>query len=237
MLKIAITDDEKIETDLLEKYVREWAHFNKNLVNIKSYDCAEAFYFEWEEDKSYDILLLDIQMQELDGIGLAKKIREVDQELKIIFITAVSDFIQEGYDVDAVNYLLKPVKKEKLFQCLDKANKKNLEKQNTILINTPDETRKVLLSDIIYIEADAHFLHIHTRLGEFIVRMSLNEIEAQLLKDEFVKTHRSFIVNIGHITSIQKEILKMDDNNEVPVSRRQYQLINQAFIKYNMKKD
>lgn len=232
MLKIAITDDEKIEVSLLEKYVREWAKLNNILVDIHPFYSGEAFELQWEEDKTFDILLLDIQMHELDGIGLAKKIRQADQVLKIIFITAVSDFIQDGYDVDAINYLLKPIKKERLFQCLDKANIKIEVSQNNIIVETEDETKKILHSDIIYIEAVSHLLHIHTNKEGLVTRMSLNDMEKLLPVDEFIKPHRSFIVNIQHINSIQKDSMKMDNGNEVPISRRQYKFVNQAFIKY-----
>lgn len=230
MLKIAITDDEKLEVALLEKYVREWGKLNGVLVDIHPFYSGEAFEFEWEEDKSFDILLLDIQMSGLDGIELAKRIRQADQELKIIFVTAIIDYIQDGYEVDAVNYLLKPIKKGKLFQCLDKVNKKIELNQKSIIIETEDEIKKIILSDITYIEAVSHFLHIYTIKEEIITRMSLNDLEKLLPKDEFIKSHRSFIVSIKHIISIQKDFMKMDNNSQVPISRRQYKLVNQAFI-------
>lgn len=232
MLKIAITDDEKIEVSLLEKYVKEWGKLNNILVDIHPFYSGEAFEFEWQEDKSFDILLLDIQMNGLDGIELAKKIRQADQELKIIFVTAIVDFIQEGYDVDAINYLLKPVKKDKLFQCLDKASKKIEMSQNSIIIETEGETKKLLHADIIYIEAVSHFLHVYTKKEEIVTRMSLNDIEKLFPQNEFVRCHRAFIVGIQHINSIQRDFMKMENSSEVPISRRQYKLVNQAFIKY-----
>lgn len=235
MIKIAITDDEKVEVLLLEQYVREWAKLNNILVDIHLFYSGEAFEFEWQEDKSFDILLLDIQMQELDGINLAKRIRENDEELKIIFITAISSFIQEGYEVDALNYLLKPVKKERLFQCLDKAIKRIEICQNSIIIETEDETKKILHADIIYIEAVSHFLNIHTLREEIVTRMSLNDLEKLLPEDEFIRCHRSFIAGIRHINSILRDTMKMDNSSEISVSRRQYKFVNQAFIKYFQK--
>lgn len=232
MIKIAITDDEKVEVLLLEHYVREWAKLNNVIADIYPFYSGEAFEFEWNEDKSFDILLLDIQMQELDGINLAKRIRERDEELKIIFITAISDFIQEGYEVDALNYLLKPVKKERLFQCLDRANKKIETNQNSVLVETEDETRKILHSDIIYIEAVSHLLHIHTSSEEAVTRMSLNDMEDQLPEGEFIRSHRSFIAGVRHINSILRDSIKMDNGSEIPMSRRQNKLVNQAFIRY-----
>ena len=108
-MRIAICDDEILQLELLKYYVEKWAKDRGINPSIELFQSAEAFHFEWLEDSSYDIILLDIQMAELSGIELAKLIREKDKHIQIIFVTAISDYIGEGYNVDAINYLIKPL--------------------------------------------------------------------------------------------------------------------------------
>ena len=124
MLKIAVIEDNEVQSRLLKDYANEWANKNNLLPEIKLFSSGEQFWFEFEELSDIDIILLDIQMLRISGIELAKKIRKTKSNAVIIFITGIPDYMQEGYDVEALHYLLKPVKKEKLFDCLDRALKK-----------------------------------------------------------------------------------------------------------------
>src|SRR5699024_8097706 len=103
-MRIAICDDEILQLELLKHYVEKWAIEEGINSSIELFKSAESFHFQWLEDFSYDIILLDIQMAELSGIELAKLIREKDKHIQIIFVTAIPDYIGEGYDVDAINY-------------------------------------------------------------------------------------------------------------------------------------
>ena len=109
MLNIAVCDDELIEIEYLTSLTQEWAKSTKTAVNISGFASAEAFLFRYEEDKNFDILLLDIQMKAMDGIELAEKIRESNSSVQIVFITGFPDYISRGYDVSALHYLIKPV--------------------------------------------------------------------------------------------------------------------------------
>ena len=121
MRKIAICDDESAQAALLEGYVTQWAAQRGETVKLCLFPSAEAFLFAWEEEKDWAVLLLDIQMGGLSGMELAKKLRKADSSLPIIFITGVPDYVEEGYEVEALHYLLKPVRPEKLFSSLDRA--------------------------------------------------------------------------------------------------------------------
>ena len=124
-MRLAICDDEILQLELLKHHVAKWASDKGINTNIELFQSAEAFHFQWLENFSYDIILLDIQMPELSGMELAKLIREKDEHIEIIFVTAIADYIGQGYDVDAINYLIKPISEEKLRKCLNKVvNKK-----------------------------------------------------------------------------------------------------------------
>lgn len=234
-INIAIIDDEKMQVELLKKYVQNWAHEKDTKVTrviTEAFYSAESFDFSWSADKKYNILLLDIQMKGQNGIELAKKIRKEDSITNIIFITAISDYIAEGYDVSAINYLIKPVKEKKLYECLNKAILKIPNQERIILIDVEGEIYRVIQSDIIYIEAFSHSIDINTVNGKYTTRKSISEVEKELDKSIFVRCHRSYIASLKYVKRIGNNQLELDNGNVIPISRRQYTNTNMAFIKY-----
>ena len=231
-MKIAICDDEAIQVKFLSMLIQKWADKNKKSVLIKAFDNADAFQFSWVEDKSFDVLLLDIQMPGQNGMELAKAIRKNDDNLIIIFITGFSDYIDEGYDVSALHYLIKPVKEEKLFLCLDKANDMIKKDIKTILVECGGENFRILQDDIIYIEAFAHSVVISTSIKRYEINESIGELESKLDPVMFFRPHRSFIVGLKYIRKISKNEMTLDSGEKIPVSRRRYQDANRAFINY-----
>ena len=201
-INIAIVDDEKIQVELLEKYVQNWPCEENIRIITEAFYSAENFDFSWSMDKKYDILLLDIQMSGQNGIELAKKIRKEDHRINIIFITAVTDYIQEGYDVSAINYLIKPIKEQKLYECLNRSVCKISKEEKTIISNIDGEVHKVMQKDIIYMEAFAHSIDINTVNGKYTTRKSISTIEKELDENIFIRCHRSYIVGLRYIKRI-----------------------------------
>lgn len=233
IIQIAICDDEKVQVELLKKYLINWAKNKDIRIAIELFYNAESFDFAWSMDKKYNILLLDIEMPGKNGVELAKKIRKQDNLLNVIFITAISDYISEGYDVEAINYLIKPIKEEKLYECLDRAVEKIPIEEKTILIDLEGETIRLLEKDILYIESFSHSVDIRTIEGTYRVRKNIGTMEVELDKDSFIRCHRSYIVNLKHIKRIGKTDIILDDESLIPVSRRQYSNTNIAFMKYH----
>ena len=231
-INIAIIDDEKVQLELLEKYVRNWASEKNIRVITEAFYSAESFDFSWSMDKKYNILLLDIQMSGQNGIELAKKIRKEDNMANIIFITAIPDYIGEGYEVEAINYLIKPIKEEKLYECLDRALQRIPKEEKTILIDVDGEIRRIIQHDILYVEAFSHSIDISTVDGKYTTRKNISAIEKELDENIFIRCHRSYIVGLRYIKRIGKNQLELDNGDLIPVSRRQYSQTNRAFIKY-----
>lgn len=231
MLNIAVCDDERLEIEYLTHLTEEWAHKTKTAVNISGFASAEAFLFKYEENKSFDILLLDIQMKAMDGIELAEKIRENNISIQIVFITGFPDYISSGYDVSALHYLIKPVEKEKLFEVLSKAKDKINKSDKFILISADSESIKISLKDIIYIEAFGHSSCVVCKNGECTVKLPISDI-GKMLDESFIHCHRSYIANLKHISKITKTDIIFDNGKQIPVSRRMYKDVNMSFINF-----
>ena len=130
--KIAICDDSDVDREYVTNMVKRWAESLGYLVQLDTFSTAEGFLFHYEEEKDYDILLLDIEMGDMDGVTMAKHLRKENDTVQIIFITGYSDYISEGYEVAALHYLMKPVKEEKLCSVLERATER-LSKNERVL--------------------------------------------------------------------------------------------------------
>lgn len=181
--------------------------------------------FESGEDllKSYpeklDILFLDIQMGKLTGMETAKKVREYDDKVEIIFITALWDYVQKGYEVRAFRYLIKPVKlielKEQVTACVESI----IEKRDTyITIKDKGNMLKLRIEDILFLETFDRKVIIHTNSQEYIVKTSMNKLEKELKNMGFFRCHTSYIVNLSKIEELQKDSLIINEFN-LPVSK------------------
>ena len=229
--KIAICDDEVEQRKYLLEIVIVWARKNCHLVEVKQYRKAEDFLFDYEEEKDFDILLLDIEMSEVTGIELAKVVRKDNLAVQIIFVTGFYEYFSDGFDVSALHYLIKPVDERKLCPVLDKAVQ-NLEyRQRSILVTTADMDVKVLLADILYVEAENVYVVVHTKRGNYRTRMSLAKFVEQL-DETFFKVHRSFVVGLKYVKKITKTEITMINGDIVPISRKLYDEVHSALIKY-----
>lgn len=230
-MRVAICDDEEVQQQLLKNYLIEWAALNEVVIEIKLFQSGENFLFLWEDDRDYDLLIFDIEMGQLSGIELAMKIREQDKTIPILFVTGYDDYISQGYEVAALHYLMKPLHKEKFFHVLDKLKSEG--KQDLKLFFQTEKGLIALpLSKIWYVEARAHQCILYTETEEYILSTSISEM-AEYLGDhrDFVRCHRSYLVNLQHISVIVKSELTLDDGRKLPVSRNAEKEVNQAFVR------
>jgi len=174
-------------------------------------------------------------MGDMDGMSLARHLRQSNDALHIIFITGYQDFMADGYDVYALHYLMKPVSEARLFAVLDKAAASIDMPDEELLIQTAEAAVKVARKDIIYIEAFAHYVQIHTKANMFETRVNVGDI-AEILGEHFVRCHRSYVAGLRHVSHITKTDIVLDSGISIPLSRRLHKEVNQAFIKYHMGK-
>lgn len=229
--KIAVCEDSAADQSYIQRLVQHWAADMEHTVQTVLFDSAESFLFHYAAHKDYDILLLDIEMGSMDGVALAKQLRQNDAVIQIIFITGYPDFIAEGYEVGAVHYLLKPVSGEKLAGALGKAADNLHKTARTVIFTVEKEEMRIALSDILYVEAFAHTCRIHASNGQLEVRKSISEIE-KILGEGFARIHRSYLAGISYIRSVSRTAVTLDNGEKLPLSRSHYQSVNQAFIRY-----
>ena len=229
-LNLAICDDEQSQCEYLKFAVNLWAKENGHICDTKVFPSAEAFYFEYSENAAFDILLLDIEMGEMNGVELAKKIRSGNDRVQIVFITGFPDFISEGYEVSALHYLMKPVSGEKLGSVLDRAaaNLAKSEKQLTVTFDR--HTDYIPFSKIIYIEAQKQYIEIVTESETYRTKTSLSDTGKEL-DEYFLKCHRSYIVDLRYVSRILSDHILLKNGVEIPISRGMAEKIGKEIIR------
>lgn len=237
-MKIAIVEDRREHADLLVSYLEAWAQKSGQEIWVKCYPDAEAFWFAWEEEKDFSALFLDIQMGGMNGMELARRVRRENRTAQIIFTTGISDYMQEGYEVAALHYLLKPIDRQKVEQCMDRICEREKRERPCLCLRFDTGTERVSLADIWWLGALRHNTLVCTQDGDGQFRRreaqnSMGELEKELdSADAFIRCHRSYLVNLAHVRRIEKTDVVMDNQDRVPLSRRLYHGVNEDFIRY-----
>ena len=226
--KIAICDDSAEDRDYITALTRRWAERSGHLVELSQFVSAENFLFGYSDKSDYDILLLDIEMGEMDGVSLAKRLRRENETLQIVFITGYSDYISEGYEVAALHYLMKPVKEDKLPAVLDRAVERLHKAERVLTLEPGGETVRVPLRQIRFIDVRLNYATVHAQ-KDYTVKKPLGEIAAAL-DERFYRVGRSAIVNLACVGRVTKTDIYLDDGTAVPLPRGAYEGINRAII-------
>ena len=226
--KIAICDDTEVDRNYINDIVCNWARQCGHSVDVCLFASAEEFLFEYEEDKSYQILLLDIEMGKMDGVTMAKKIRQASDSVQIVFITGYSDYIAEGYEVAALHYLMKPVKEDKLFEVLERAVKKISKDGKVLILESGGEIDMVPIYRIRYVDVRANYITVHAD-KDITVKKTLSDVEKEL-DDRFFRVGRSCIVNLTCISRVTKTDIYFNDGGSVQLPRGSYEKVNRAII-------
>ncbi|MFO7669826.1 MAG: LytTR family DNA-binding domain-containing protein [Bacteroidales bacterium] len=218
-----VVDDEPVAREVLETHLGKMDHIHV-LASCKN--AVEAF--QAINTHPVDLVFLDINMPEISGLAFAKSI---SGDLKIIFTTAYRDYAVDGFDLRAVDYLLKPISFDRLLQGINKYRKENtpalpeksgeipVEKEDSIFVRSDRKMVKVSFKEILFIESLGDYIRIH--LGDnriLTTRETLSNIEARLPQHDFIRTHRSFIVSLHRIENFTSETIGIG-KYEIPISR------------------
>lgn len=232
-MKIAIIEDETVHSKLLADYTREWAAKAREILTLECFENARQFLFHYETERDWDLLFVDIQLEGMNGMELAKQVRQTDRKLPIVFTTGLSDYMAEGYEVEALHYLLKPLSSAKVAGCLSRALMRR-KSSHFILLHTEEGILRMEEEHIAYIEARGHgcIVGLTEPSDKIPVRESISELLKSLNSTEFIRCHRSYLCRIGAIYRIGKTELILTNDEHIPISRRLYQTVNRAFIEY-----
>lgn len=228
MYRLVICEDDVIQRDILRNFISKSFEEVSSQIEILEFSSGEELLSEGNLD-GIDIFFLDIQMGELTGMDVAKKIRKKNNTSEIIFVTSLLEHVQEGYKVRAYRYLIKPIKyddlKENISSCISDIIKK---RENFIILQSRGTISKIPISSIIYIEVRIRELTIHTTKGEYCTKKnSMDKVEKELDKYNFFRCHKSYLINIEYIELINKNIV-IANGKEIPISKHR---INNLKIK------
>jgi DNA-binding LytR/AlgR family response regulator len=236
-MTICYCEDESAQAKAFAIKIDQWAKNKNTVVRTDLFECAEEYLFKAEQN-AYDVIFLDISMRGQNGMELARQIREKEKDVILVFVTSDASYVFDGYEVGAYRYLMKPVDEEKLWEILDYARmQKEVEEENYILVKKDSQSVRVNLKDIIYIEAQKHYVNLCMENKESInIKTAFTELlqETQEKSDTILLTHRSYAVNIEKVVRIGRTECVLSDSSVIPVSRSFYKEVNEAFIKYHL---
>lgn len=225
-MKIAICDDEAIFLKRIYSYL--WQQPD---CIVECFSSSDALLDNYKSGGRYDVLFLDIVMPPVNGIDLAKSIRQYDQSVILVFFTAYLEYAPAGYEVNAFRYLLKPVTEENVLSVIRDIRAK-LENA-TLSIKTPECNLLLHIQDLQHLEADNKNTILHYKGDVIILRKGLRELESLLPASFFFRIHRKYIINLAYVREFDEAHVTLDSGRTFPVSRRnvkEFRLAIKAYI-------
>jgi DNA-binding LytR/AlgR family response regulator len=218
MIRIAIVDNEESSITLLRKCLETYAKAEGTAYEITGFLSGMDFITEY--DHSFDLVFMDIEMPLLDGLQTAKKLRKIDETVAIVFVTNMAQYAINGYEVNALDYIVKPVeyhtfrmKFARILRYLASHKEKN------ITLNTTNKgIVRLHSSDIYYFEGDKHYINVHTRHGDFVIRSSMKEAEETYRDYGFARCSTSYLVNLRLIERLETNGVFIGEK-EFPLTR------------------
>lgn len=231
MLRIAVVEDQMETRACLCRYIRQYAEEQKLQIELE--ELADGAAIAENYTSGRDIIFLDVEMPKLDGFGAAETIRAVDPNVVLVFVTNMAQYAIRGYEVDALDYVLKPVSygpfRAKLERAIQRVERR---KGGQVTIQLPGGDVQLLYTkDIDYLETSNRMLHYHTVKGIFSVRASLQSAEKQLAGYPFARCNQCYLVNLAHVRGIEDGFVLVGEDR-LEVSRRQRASFMSALASY-----
>lgn len=227
-MRVAICDDEKIFQEQLKNELDQYFHSLD--IWVDCYGRGEELLANYE-NKQYDIVFLDIEMDGLDGLQVAREMHHLNRDLPIIMVTTHTELALEGYEVQAFRFLAKPIDRKKLHSALQ-AVEAVLHDDEKLCIASDGVQRYLPFKSVCYVKCENVYLNIITTNDRYLVRQKLKELMKQLPANLFVQVHRSYMVNLRYVVSFNGTTIYMEDGAEIPVSKANKELFSTCIIHY-----
>lgn len=236
-MKIAIVEDEKEPRDAILKYLEQFKKENPCFdYEAMTFPSGEKFLSAEDASKDFDLIFLDIELEGMNGFEMAKQLRETNKDINIIFVTNLSQYAINGYEVDAMDFCLKPLSYPDFVMRMNKAIRRFLRDGDAKIIKTDINGKTVIMQakDILYVEIVKHYLTYHlSNAVDVVVRGSMKEASKELSIPGFFRTNSCYIINMKHIEFISKDdVIIRGKNNPLPISRARKADFLDAFARY-----
>jgi DNA-binding LytR/AlgR family response regulator len=202
MINLAIVEDEDTYAAQLTEFVEKYQAESGNYFKITRFRDGDEITNGYKSQ--FDIILMDIEMKLMDGMTAAEEIRRLDQDVVIMFITNMTNYAIRGYQVDALDYVVKPVSyfafSQKLGRAIGRIKKSD---SNIISIDMPSGVKKLDIDNIFYIESEGHNLNFYTSGGQFTIRAKLADFEEQLTPYNFFRSNKGYLVNLKYVDGVE----------------------------------
>lgn len=229
MLSIAICDDEVIECCNMAKRIKEIMEEMKIPCIIRQFQSGGELLQALE---SFDIVFLDIIMQDMDGMKTAQIFREKAFDKILIFISSSREYVFDAYDVEAFQYLLKPVDDRKLKSVLQKAVLKTENRsQEFIIVSSERQKKKLFLDDIYYFEIKGRVVDVHGAEGIFTYYEQIGELENKLRDKGFFRCHKSYLINLKYVDVYNRQEVILENGEAIVIAKRRYDKFVQEVLK------
>lgn len=230
MLWIAVCDDEIVECDKIAKKIREILTEIKVPCTIKQFYSGRDLL---QSPESFDVIFLDIIMSGLDGMRTAQIVRKKAYDKILVFMSASRDYVFDAYDVEAFQYLLKPVDEKKLRSVLQRIVLKTQERsQAFIIISRERQNKKLLLDEIFYFEIRGRMIDVHGTDGVFSYYGQIGALEKELKEKGFCRCHKSYLVNLKYVDVYNRQEMVLDNGERIVIAKRRYEAFCGEILKY-----
>lgn len=234
-INVAIVDDEQIFRDALQEQIKQWSRDARNIVEIFTFINGDEFLEAWKSEEQYDVVFLDIMLEKsgINGMDVAKAIRQQGSNIPIVFITSVANYMNEGYRVEAIRYLIKPLNYQDFKECMNRVVAKiSLNQNSEFLIKSKKSIVRIPYADILYFSSFKHYIEIHLKEKSDYRYLQKFQLLEKNLPPEFVKCHRGIIINIEAIHSFDQKNIVLTNGEKLPVSKSYFNQVKECFILY-----
>ena len=220
--KVAVVEDDETTRRLLAEKIGRYARETGHEIGVSLF--SDAYFFLMKYKSDFDVIFFDIEMPGMNGMEAAKKVRQADKDVIIVFVTNLAQYAVDGYEVRALDFILKPVTYPGFQMKFDRICKELSHRldDRSIFLGNRTNTRRVRIMDILYVEVDDHELIFHLTDGKFCMRDTMSDMEKKLSPHHFVRCNSYYLVNLKYVDSLRGDTLLVAGNElRISQSRRQ----------------